>query len=282
MSVPQEVTLARHAGDLDDDGHDVHPLVLPGDMPYLGTANVATFAEGASIGPYSGNAGTDLPGFAIDGDDTTKWHPNGGTGAYMVVDLGAVKAIDAWRIVLSTVANEIPTAYVLAWSTTSTGTFTTVDTVTGGAGGDKGLREFALTSARYWRIAQTGTVPWDAAVYTLELYGAGTVEATPSDAYGRSLLDTADAAAARTLLGVSTGGGTASSITFTPTGTIAATDVQAAIAEVATDAAAALAAHVAAGGGGGTLLISDTPSTPLVFADLIQTEAQDDLVYSDT
>lgn len=33
--------------------------------------------------------------------------------------------------------------------------------------------------------------------------------------------------------------------------------------------------------GGGFILISDTPSTPLVFADLIQNEAQDDLVYSD-
>lgn len=29
------------------------------------------------------------------------------------------------------------------------------------------------------------------------------------------------------------------------------------------------------------ILISDTPSTPLVFADLIQNEAQDDLIYSD-
>lgn len=29
------------------------------------------------------------------------------------------------------------------------------------------------------------------------------------------------------------------------------------------------------------ILISDTPSTPLIFADLIQTEAEDDLVYSD-
>jgi len=38
----------------------------------------------------------------------------------------------------------------------------------------------------------------------------------------------------------------------------------------------------AAGGGGiGPILISDTPSTPLVFADLIQNEAQDDLVYAD-
>jgi hypothetical protein len=29
------------------------------------------------------------------------------------------------------------------------------------------------------------------------------------------------------------------------------------------------------------LLISDTPSTPLVFADLLQNEAQDDLIYAD-
>ena len=38
----------------------------------------------------------------------------------------------------------------------------------------------------------------------------------------------------------------------------------------------------AAGTGVGPILISDTPSTPLVFADLIQNEAQDDLVYADT
>jgi hypothetical protein len=36
-----------------------------------------------------------------------------------------------------------------------------------------------------------------------------------------------------------------------------------------------------ASGGIGEILISDTPSTPLVFADLIQNEAQDDLVYAD-
>ncbi len=36
-----------------------------------------------------------------------------------------------------------------------------------------------------------------------------------------------------------------------------------------------------AGSGVGPILISDTPSTPLVFADLIQNEAQDDLVYAD-
>jgi hypothetical protein len=36
-----------------------------------------------------------------------------------------------------------------------------------------------------------------------------------------------------------------------------------------------------ASGGIGEILISDTPSTPLVFADLLQNEDQDDLLYAD-
>lgn len=35
------------------------------------------------------------------------------------------------------------------------------------------------------------------------------------------------------------------------------------------------------GGGVGEILISDTPSTPLIFADLLQNEAQNDLIYAD-
>ncbi len=31
----------------------------------------------------------------------------------------------------------------------------------------------------------------------------------------------------------------------------------------------------------GELLISDTPSTPLIFADILQTDSQDDLIYTD-
>jgi hypothetical protein len=47
---------------------------------------------------------------------------------------------------------------------------------------------------------------------------------------------------------------------------------------------ALVAADLPAGstGGVGPILISDTPSTPLIFADLIQNEAQDDLLYADT
>ena len=39
--------------------------------------------------------------------------------------------------------------------------------------------------------------------------------------------------------------------------------------------------HPASSSGGSVLLIADTHSTPLVFADLLQTEAQDDLLYGD-
>lgn len=44
---------------------------------------------------------------------------------------------------------------------------------------------------------------------------------------------------------------------------------------------ALVSADLPASGGVGPILISDTPSTPLIFADLIQNEAQDDLVYED-
>jgi hypothetical protein len=51
---------------------------------------------------------------------------------------------------------------------------------------------------------------------------------------------------------------------------------------LAPDGAGGVEFRAEAGGGGiGEILISDTPSTPLVFADLIQNEAQDDLVYAD-
>jgi predicted GH43/DUF377 family glycosyl hydrolase len=50
----------------------------------------------------------------------------------------------------------------------------------------------------------------------------------------------------------------------------------------ATSSSAATWQAQTGGGGVGEILISDTPSTPLVFADLIQNEAQNDLVYTDS
>ena len=49
----------------------------------------------------------------------------------------------------------------------------------------------------------------------------------------------------------------------------------------ATASTAAAGDHTHVSAGVGAILISDTPSTPLVFADLIQNEDQDDLVYAD-
>lgn len=74
--------------------------------------------------------------------------------------------------------------------------------------------------------------------------------------------------------------------------TIVAFDATVPVTQAYSDAAAAGSAAVAArrdhrhgmpasGSGIGEILISDTPSTPLIFADLIQNEAQDDLVYAD-
>jgi hypothetical protein len=69
----------------------------------------------------------------------------------------------------------------------------------------------------------------------------------------------------------------ASAISVLDTGSnFTATDVEGALAEIQ-DRIDALPS----GTGIGEILISDTPSTPLVFADLIQNEAQDDLVYGD-
>jgi hypothetical protein len=65
------------------------------------------------------------------------------------------------------------------------------------------------------------------------------IAALTTTTFGRSLLTQADAAAVRTAIGAAASGGSssASSVTFTPAGTISATDVQAAIAEAASEAA---------------------------------------------
>jgi hypothetical protein len=279
MTAPQEVRLARHAGDLDEEGHDNHipPLADDGDMLYLDATNVATVGEGAAASA-SGTLGGYTVASIIDENDATVWHPNSGlSGQWAAVGLSEERLIAGWRIVISTSSHEIPASWILEWSTPE-GVWTTVDTVAGGAGGDKGYRALSPpVAARTWRIRQSGTVDFDAAVFTLDLY-VSALAATPSEDYGRSLLDTTDAADARALLGISgtpapstadylvgtaqaglsaeivvgtTPGGELGGTWPSPTVDTTHSGSSHAATQAAAEAtaAAALAAHVAAGGG---------------------------------
>ncbi len=71
--------------------------------------------------------------------------------------------------------------------------------------------------------------------------------------------------------------------TVDPTSAITFAGAGSATVDVTDDGggAATVTVTVTSAGGIGEILISDTPSTPLIFADLIQNEAQDDLVYAD-
>jgi hypothetical protein len=89
---------------------------------------------------------------------------------------------------------------------------------------------------RYWQLTGDDETR---RVHELELYEGDPLLLQIQEELDAHLADTVDAH-------------DASAISFTPTGTIAATDVQAAIAEAATDAAAALAAHAALPATGGT------------------------------
>jgi hypothetical protein len=112
----------------------------------------------------------------------------------------------------------------------------------------------ALTTTSYGRaflaLADAAAARTALALGTAALSASGDFQPIDSDltaiaaltttTFGRSLLTQADAAAVRTAIGAAASGGSvaASSVTFTAGGTIASTDAQAAIAEVATDAIA--------------------------------------------
>jgi hypothetical protein len=93
------------------------------------------------------------------------------------------------------------------------------------------------------------------------------------------------------VLGTAAAAGAASTVIRSDS-TIVAFDATVPVTQAYSDAAATGSAAVAArrdhrhgmpaaGSGIGEILISDSPSTPLVFADLLQNEAQDDLLYAD-
>jgi hypothetical protein len=142
----------------------------------------------------------------------------------------------------------------------------------GGSGADLSSINFLVGTASGDLSAEivVGTTPGGELGGT---WAAPTVDATHSGSTHSAATDThiADATDAHD----------ASAVSFSPVGTIAATDVQAAIAEVASEAAASGHTHTGLGGIG-PILITDTPAgSPLVFADLLQNEAGTDLLYQD-
>ena len=118
-------------------------------------------------------------------------------------------------------------------------------------------------------------------------------EAGYSDASTGSTFDAVGAtfATPAIVLGTAAAGGAASTVIRSDS-TIVAFDATVPTTAAFSDAAATGSAAIAARrdhrhgmpvnpGGFGPILISDTPSTPLIFVDLLQNEAQDDLLYED-
>ena len=128
-------------------------------------------------------------------------------------------------------------------------------------------------------LTQDGTGGWDI-TWPGSVTLVGTLDTTASTV-SRVILETLDGGTSWVAYVVGAGGG------GTPASTVTYETTWGITPAVGTDTEYARQDHThgtpadPGTGGGGTLLISDTPSTPLVFADLIQNEAQDDLVYAD-
>jgi hypothetical protein len=115
-------------------------------------------------------------------------------------------------------------------------------------------------------------------------WASPTVDAVHSGSSHAATQAAAEATAATALSGHTTDAADAhdaSAISIVDSGAhFTSTDVEGALQELGVGSGVT-AASIAAFGFVGQILISDTPSTPLVFADLIQNEAQNDLVYED-
>jgi hypothetical protein len=149
-----------------------------------------------------------------------------------------------------------------------------------------------------WAITWPGSVTWDGGTPTPDTAAGVTVRYILESVDGGTTwignlvgggLSAADFATPAIVLGTAAAAGVATTV-IRSDGTIVAFDVTVPTTIAYSDAAAtgsvAFAArrdhrHGMAAAGIGEILISDTPSTPLIFADLIQNEAQDDLVYAD-
>jgi hypothetical protein len=128
------------------------------------------------------------------------------------------------------------------------------------------------TGGRFYAASATGHPTWrDSAGTVTDLLSTGPAFATPA-----------------IVLGTAAAAGSASTVIRSDSTIVAFTSaiplVESGSGVAGTAAKASREDHVhpvSASGGIGPILISDTPSTPLIFADLIQNEAQTDLVYAD-
>jgi hypothetical protein len=138
------------------------------------------------------------------------------------------------------------------------------------------------------------TVTWPAAVVWQDTDGTpGGSAATLFTAVGAQDVVELSSLDGATTVGASHGGGSAASLTVQDEGTPLATSattlnfVGAGVTASGTGATKTItipsltAANISALGFVGPILISDSPSTPLVFADLLQNDGQDDLMYAD-
>lgn len=148
------------------DGSDWVPLTPP-EPTYT---NVALSGLGAVA--YSPNGGPWWydSGLMIDGNDGTETGGVGFTGAVWTVDLGSAKSIGRWRCLQSSNGNRQARQMALEYANDAwNGTFTRVDTVTDWVQ-ETGNRVITPVSARYWRVYNVSSGPWDWALLSFEVH----------------------------------------------------------------------------------------------------------------
>jgi hypothetical protein len=262
MSVPWEVKLTRHEGDLDDAGHDTYAVDA-----YLFPPATDALSGSFNLGGGYAEAGT---GVTVEAGHLYRitllgWNGVGTSNMGVAFGASGVSGSDAWH-----------TAPTFDMTVPVVGT--NMRLIGRNSGGN--------LVGTGWTYQDLGDIPNTGEVLGYDGSGTAWVSAAAGAPTAADYLvgTTQAGLSAEIVVGTTPGGelgGTWSSPTVDTTHSGSSHAAAQAAAEAT--AAAALAAHVAAGGGGGggEILISDTPSTPLVFADLIQNEAQDDLVYAD-
>ena len=184
-----------------------------------------------------------------------------------------------------TVTDDLAAGYLVGstWINTTSGEqFVLVDDTTGaavwqsttssGGGGAPTDADYLVGTAQAGLSAEivVGTTPGGELGGT---WASPTVDATHSGSPHHALVTLA--ASADELLGLA---GQALSLDTQDANTVLAGPIIGSAA--APEFRVLVAADIPGGIGGGELLISDTPSTPLIFADILQNEAQDDFLYS--